>query len=211
MDDGDEREFGPSDVIDIPPGHDSWVTGDEPVVLLDVSGNVSDFALPTSRARTVLSMVMTDIVESTQTAARIGDPAWRQRLGDHNRVVRIQIERFGGREISTTGDGFLAAFGSADAALRAAIAIRDAAAAVGVQIRTGVHTGEVDLVDEDLRGIAVHETARIMAAAPGGSVYASGLPRALARGGGLQFTSVGTRSLKGFDEPVELFEVTVPA
>jgi class 3 adenylate cyclase len=208
MDGGDEHEFGPSEVIDIPSGHDAWVIGDEPVVLVDMAGNITDFALPAPRARAVLTMLMTDIVHSTRTAALIGDAAWKQRLADHNRIVRRQLERFGGREINTTGDGFLAVFGSAEGALRAGLSIRDAVNAAAVEIRAGVHTGEVDVLDGgDLRGIAVHETARIMAAAPDGSVYTSGLSRALTSASGLRFESTGTHSLKGFDNPVELFRV----
>jgi class 3 adenylate cyclase len=207
MDSGEEGEFGPNDVIDLPPGHDAWVVGDEPAVIVDMSGNVSDFALPASTARAVLTMLMTDIVDSTRTAGQMGDAAWRQRLGDHNRTVRSQIARFGGREIHPTGDGFLAAFGSAEGALRAALAIRDAVAVLGIGIRAGVHTGEVDVIDGDLRGIAVHETARIMSAATPGSIYTSGLSRALTAAAGLTFESVGVHALKGFDEPVELFSV----
>ena len=208
MDGGEDEVFGPGSVIDIPPGHDAWVDGDEAVVLVDMSGNSADFALPAPRARSVLTMLMTDIVSSTQTAAAVGDAAWKQRLGDHNGIVRRQLERFGGREIATTGDGFLAAFLSAEAALRCALSIRDAVAAAGLEIRAGVHTGEVDLVEGgQLRGIAVHETARIMAAAAPGSVYASGLTRALAGASGVRFTSTGSHDLKGFEQPVELFRV----
>jgi len=208
MDSGEEGEFGPGEVVDIPPGHDTFVVGDAPLVLIDMSGNVSDFALPARRARTVLTMLMTDIVGSTQAAARIGDAAWKQRLGDHNRIVRVQIERFDGREVDTTGDGFLAAFSSAEAALRAGLSICEAVAAASVEIRAGVHTGEVDVLDGgDLRGIAVHETARIMAAAPAGTVYTSSITRALAGASNLAFTSTGTHTLKGFDAPVELFQV----
>ena len=156
-------------------------------------------------------MLMTDIVDSTRTAARIGDAAWKQHLAEHNRIVRAQLDRFGGREVDTTGDGFLVAFASAEAALRCALVIRDAVATAGVEIRAGVHTGEVDQVDGgDLRGIAVHETARVMAAAPAGTVYASGLARALAAASGLRFTSTGTHALKGIEEPAELFRVDAP-
>ncbi len=208
MDGGATEIFGPGAVIDIPPGHDAWVEGDEPLLLVDVSGNSADFALPASRSRSVLTMLMTDIVNSTQTASSLGDAAWKQHLAEHNRIVRLQIDRFGGREVDTTGDGFLASFSSAEAALRCALAIRDAIAAAGVHIRAGVHTGEVDVVEGgDLRGIAVHETARIMSAAQPGQVYASGLARALAGNARLRYTSTGTHALKGFEEPVELFEV----
>jgi class 3 adenylate cyclase len=208
MDDGEEFEFGPGDVIDLPPGHDFWVVGDQPAVLVDMSGNSTEFSLPVSQARTVVTMLMTDIVDSTKTAGEIGDAAWRQRLANHNRLIRRQLERFGGREVDTTGDGFLAAFASAEAGLRAALTMQEVVAAAGVRIRAGVHTGEVDLLaNGDLRGIAVHEAARIMAAAPGGSVYTSAVSRALALSSGLRFESVGPHALKGIPEPVELFLV----
>jgi class 3 adenylate cyclase len=153
-------------------------------------------------------MLMTDIVDSTKLAGQLGDAAWKGRLAEHNRIVRRQLAQHGGREVDTTGDGFLAAFNSAEAALRAALAICGAVRAAGVEIRAGVHTGEVDLVEGgDLRGIAVHETARIMAAAGAGTVYTSGLTRVLAAATGLAFRSVGTHGLKGFEAPVELFAV----
>jgi class 3 adenylate cyclase len=212
MDNGEAHEFGPNTVLDLPPGHDAWAVGDEQVVIVDMSGNSADFALAAPQARSVLTMLMTDIVNSTQTAARIGDAAWKQRLADHNRIVRRHLERYGGREVDTTGDGFLAAFASAESALRCALAVCRAVTDVGVDIRAGVHTGEVDLVEGgDLRGIAVHETARIMAAAGTGSVMTSALTRALAAASGLVFTSAGTHSLKGFEQPVELFSVEPPS
>ena len=208
MDAGEEGEVGPNEVVDIPPGHDSWVVGDEPLVILDVFGHSAEFALPAAHTRAVLTMLMTDIVDSTRLAGQLGDAAWKGRLADHNRIVRRQLAHFGGREVDTTGDGFLAAFNSVESALQAAVSIRDAVRSAGVAIRAGVHTGEVDLVEGgDLRGIAVHEAARIMAAAGAGSVYASGLTRILAAASGLGFRSVGTHALKGFEAPVELFAV----
>ena len=209
MDEGDEYEFGPGEVIDLPPGHDVWVVGDRPVVIVDMSGNSAEFSLPVSESRAVVTMLMTDIVDSTRTAADIGDAAWRQRLANHDRLVRRELERFRGREVDTTGDGFLAAFASAEAGLRAGLAAQQAVAATGIQIRAGVHTGEVDLLaGGDLRGIAVHEAARITAAAPAGSVYTSGITRALSSASGLRFESAGPHALKGIPEPVELFLVT---
>ena len=209
MDEGGEYDFGPGEVIDLPPGHDVWVIDDQPVVIVDMSGNSAEFSLPVSQSRAVVTMLMTDIVDSTKTAAEIGDAAWRQRLANHNRMVRRQLERFGGREVVTTGDGFLAAFVSAEACLRAALSALEAVGAAGIQIRVGVHTGEVDLLaGGDLRGIAVHEAARIMAAAPAGSVYASAVTRALSSSSGLRFDSLGSHALKGIPEPVELFLVT---
>jgi class 3 adenylate cyclase len=208
LDGGEDGVFGPDTVVDIPPGHDAWVEGDEPLVLLDVSGNSVDFALPARQTRSVVTMLMTDIVNSTPMAVASGDSAWKQRLGEHNRIVRRLLERFGGREIDTTGDGFLAAFASAEAAMRSALALRDALASAGIEIRAGVHTGEVDQVEGgNLRGLAVHETARIMSAAAAGAVNVSALARALAAASGLRFTSTGVHTLKGFETPVELFAV----
>jgi class 3 adenylate cyclase len=208
LDSGEEAEVGPNQVVDIPSGHDAWVIGHEPLVILDVFGHSADFAQPAAHARAVLTMLMTDIVDSTKVAGRLGDAAWKGRLADHNRIVRRQLSQHGGREVDTTGDGFLAAFNSAEAALRAALAICHAVRTAEVEIRAGVHTGEVDLVEGgDLRGIAVHETARIMAAAGAGVVYTSGLTRLLAAASGLTFRSVGTHALKGFETPVELFTV----
>lgn len=205
MDDGEYVEFEPDDAMDIPPGHDSWVLGDEPVVLLDISGNSRDFGLPTSPARAVVTMLMTDIVASTATAARLGDEGWRQRLVEHNRVVRQQLERFRGREIDTTGDGFLAVFESAAAAVLCGLATRDAVRARGLEIRIGVHAGEVELMADDIRGIAVHAVARIMASAHPSEVLVSAVVRALVAEGDIQFTERGSHELKGLPSPLELF------
>jgi class 3 adenylate cyclase len=207
MADGEVYEFTAGDVMDIPPGHDAWVIGDEPTVLLDISGSIADFGLPTSPAQTVATMLMTDIVDSTKMASQLGDAGWTQRLTEHNRAVRRQFERFHGREITTTGDGFLATFASARGALLCALASRDATRELGIEIRTGVHTGEIEVLPDDVRGVAVHATARIMAAAQPSVVLTSTLTRDLARGPGLDFASRGLHALKGFDDPVELFAV----
>jgi len=208
MAEGESYEFSPGDVMDIPPGHDAWVIGNEVVILLDISGNVSDFGLPTSSAQAVATILMTDIVGSTSIASELGDAAWRQRLTEHNRAVRRQFERFHGREISTTGDGFLAIFDSSRAALLCAIAARDAIRELGIEIRAGVHAGEIEVLRDDVRGIAVHATARIMAAAQPSEVLASAVTRALAEGTDLEFDSRGPHTLRGLDKPVELFAVS---
>jgi class 3 adenylate cyclase len=204
---GELREFAPNDVMDIPPGHDAWVVGDEPVVILDVAGNSADFGMPTSQSRQVATMLMTDIVGSTEMAAALGDAVWKQRLAEHNRAVRHQLERFRGREIDTTGDGFLATFESAGAALLCALAAGDATRELGIQIRAGVHTGEIEVLANDVRGIAVHATARIMAAAGPSEVLASSITCALAEGASLRCESRGARELKGIPAPMELFAV----
>jgi class 3 adenylate cyclase len=208
MDSGEQYEFGPDDVVDLPPGHDTWVVGDEPVVLLDISGNVSDFAVPTPHARSVLTMLMTDIVDSTHIASRLGDAGWKRVLTEHDRAVRRQLDRFRGRETKTTGDGFLATFESAAAAVLCGMGIIDAAREVGVELRIGVHTGEVEVLAGDIRGLAVHATARVMAAAGPGEVLVSSLTRAIAAGSAVGFESRGHHELKGLEGTLELFRVS---
>jgi len=207
MDDGEIHEFEPNDVMDIPPGHDAWTVGDERVVLIDISGNVTNFGLPPSTSRAVATMLMTDIVGSTDIAAGAGDAAWSQRLGEHNRVVRRQLEKFRGREIDTTGDGFLAIFDSAQAAILAGLAVRDAVDEIGLQVRVGVHSGEIELAGDDVRGIAVHAAARVMAAAAPSQVLTSSLTRALAEGVACTFKDHGEYALKGIAEPMRLLSV----
>jgi class 3 adenylate cyclase len=207
MDSGETQEFEPNDVMDIPPGHDAWVSSDGSVVLVDIGGNVSDFGLPASRSRRVATILMTDIVASTQTAARIGDQAWKQRLAQHNQVTRHQFERYGGREIDTTGDGFLALFDAAGAALLAAIAIRDACRDIGLEVRIGVHTGEIETAGDNIRGLSVHAAARIMSEAHASQILTSAVTRALAEGVPCSFEDAGERQLKGLEQPIRLFAV----
>ena len=207
MDDGERATFEPGEVFDVPPGHDAWVEGADEVELFDISGNVAEFGLPSSNPRVVVTMLMTDVVGSTELAARLGDAAWRQLLADHNRVVRTAFARFQGREINTTGDGFLATFDSAAGALRCAVSTRDQVRALGLEIRAGVHTGEIEMATGDLRGIAVHATARIMAAASPGEVLTSAVTRSITDGAGLRFVERGRHDLKGLPAPVDLFAV----
>jgi class 3 adenylate cyclase len=205
LDSGEEAEIGPGEVVDVPGGHDAWVVGDEPAVVVDLAGNVSQVGLPTERERVVTTILMTDIVDSTATARRLGDAAWKQLLADHDRVVRARLERFGGHEVNTTGDGFLATFPSAVGALRAAVAIRDAVSGIRLQVRIGVHTGEVEQVADDIRGLAVHAAARIMALAGPSEILTSAATRGLVEGSGLVFAERGTHELKGLDRPMEVF------
>jgi len=202
---GETVVFEPGDVFDIPPGHDTWVEGDEVVELFDVSGNSADFGLPTTSTRTVVTMLMSDIVDSTPLAARLGDAAWKQKLADHNRVVRAAISRFHGRELDTTGDGFFVAFDGVAAALECAARIRDSVRDLQVQVRVGVHTGEIETTDGGVRGIAIHALARIMSAAQPSEVLVSPVVRALSEGSGARFAARGPHALKGIAEPMELY------
>jgi class 3 adenylate cyclase len=205
MDGGDEVLLTAGDVVDIPPGHDAWVVGDEPATMIDIGGNIGAIALGQEHERVVTTLLITDIVDSTPAAARLGDQAWRQVLAEHDRVVRSQLDRFHGTEVATTGDGFLATFSSAIGALRCADAIRSAVPTLGIEVRIGVHTGEISLIGPgEIGGIAVNATARIMALAGGSEVLASAITRGLVDGSDLSFEDVGTRELKGFDRPFEV-------
>lgn len=207
MDDGEEEWFGPGDVMDIPPGHDAWVIGDEPAVIIDFAGNIGALGLPREHERMVTTLLMTDIVDSTRAAGRMGDAAWKQQLSDHNRLVRTQLLRFGGAEVNTTGDGFLVTFRSAVAALRCGAAIIEALRDTGTEVRIGVHTGEVEPMGNDVGGVAVHAAARIMALAGPSEVLASAITVGLADGSGLAFEARGAREVKGLARPVEVYRL----
>lgn len=205
MADGEYLEIGPDEVFDVPPGHDAWVLGDDPVVLVDFLGNIQQLGLPASSDRVVTTLLMTDIVDSTATASRLGDVAWKQALGEHNRVVRTRLERYRAVEVNTTGDGFLAMFASARGAIGCAASIRDGTAAIGLPVRIGIHTGEVEMLPGDIGGIAVHAAARVMALGQASDVIVSSTTRGLIADPDLRFESKGTQDLKGLPSPLELF------
>jgi class 3 adenylate cyclase len=205
MDDGESTEFVAGDVMNVPPGHDVWVVGDEPVVVVDVFGNIGALAVPGERERLVTTLLMSDIVDSTRTASRLGDAAWRQLLSEHNRLVRAQLGRFRGTEVNTTGDGFLATFGSARAALRCALALRDTVRGLGIELRIGVHTGEVEVMPNDIAGLAVHAAARVMALGGASETIVSAVTRGLVDGSDLRFETRGRQTVKGLEQSIEVF------
>jgi class 3 adenylate cyclase len=176
------------------------VIGDEPWVSLDFAGRRLFAKSPAEVSeRTLTTIVFTDLSGSTETLARIGDSRWRSMLAEHNEAARAQIERFGGREVATTGDGFLVMFDSPARAVRGAAGMLDAASAHGLTARAGVHTGEVERQGDDVRGIAVHAAARILARAEPGQVLVSGTVRDLLAGSGLEFTDLGEFELRGLE------------
>ena len=207
MADGEEIVLEPGDIADIPPGHEAWVVGDEPVVLLDIAGNIEAIGLPQEHERLVTTLLMTDIVDSTKTAERLGDQAWKQLLREHDRVTRGLLERYRGTEVDTTGDGFLAMFASAASALRSALAIRDGVRAIGLEVRIGVHSGEVERTGSSITGININATARIMALAGASQILVSTVARGLADGSGLSFRDAGRHEVKGLERPIEVAEL----
>lgn len=153
------------------------------------------------------TLLFTDIVGSTETAAALGDRRWKALLDSHHAVVRTELVRFQGVEVNTTGDGFLATFDGPARAVRCALAIKDALQGVGVSIRAGVHTSEVELSGRDVRGVGVHVAARIMSLAGPGEVVVSSVVRDLAVGSGLAFAERGRHVLKGVPGEWELLTV----
>jgi class 3 adenylate cyclase len=207
MDDGEYAEMGPNEVFEVPPGHDAWVLGDEPAVLLDFLGNIGHLGLPSSHDRIVTTLLMTDIVESTATASRLGDAIWKQRLGEHNRIVRARFERYKAEEVNTTGDGFLVMFPGARAAIACAASIREATDRVGLPVRIGIHTGEVELLPYDIGGVAVHAAARVMALGGPSEIMVSATTHSLVDGSGLDFETTGAHDLKGLSSALEVFKL----
>jgi class 3 adenylate cyclase len=160
--------------------------------------------------RVLATVLFTDIVDSTRRAAEIGDRDWRALLDAHDAVVRSQLNRFRGREVNTSGDGFLAMFDGPQRAIRCAMAIRDAVQALGIQVRAGLHTGECELRGDDIGGIAVHIGARVSTLAGPNDVLVSSTLRDLVIGSGLEFEDRGAHTLKGVPGEWRLFDVTSP-
>jgi class 3 adenylate cyclase len=208
MPDGTELEIGPGDVFEIPPGHDAWVVGDEPWVSVDFEAmRTYGKQLDARDERILASIVFTDIVDSTRRAEELGAARWRDLVGEHNRKAASAIDRHRGRLVKTTGDGVLAQFDGAERAVRGAAAIRDAAQSLGLAIRAGVHTGEVQTVAGDVRGIAVHTAARIMAEAGSDEILVSATVRDLLDGSAVKFEDAGSRELKGLHGIRQLYRV----
>ena len=157
--------------------------------------------------RSVETLVITDVVGSTRTLERIGDRAWAELLASHERATREELVVFGGREIDTAGDGFLLSFDAPARALRCAFALIDRMAALGLSIRVGIHTGEVEHVDGRPRGIAVNIASRVADRAGAGEILVSATTRELAAGAGLTFADRGEHRLKGISEPRRLYAV----
>lgn len=155
--------------------------------------------------RVLATVMFTDIVGSTEAAARMGDHRWRELLGDHQAMVRAQLGRFRGNEVKTIGDGFLATFDGPARAVRCADAIRASVQSLGLELRAGLHTGECELVGNDVAGIAVHIGARVMSQAGPGEILASSTVKDLVVGSGLQFSDRGLHALRGLPEQWRLY------
>jgi class 3 adenylate cyclase/quercetin dioxygenase-like cupin family protein len=200
MTDGASIELFGGDTFEIPPGHDAWVVGDEPWISVDYAGR-RVFAKPPKAEsdRVLATLLFTDLSGSTEALRRVGDSSWRLLMADYSQAARTEIERFGGREVQTTGDGFFVLFDSPVRAVRCAVAMITAAMAVNLTARAAVHTGEVEYQGEEVRGIAVHIAARILTVAQPGEVLVSSTVRDLLAGSDLAFEDRGEFELKGLE------------
>ncbi len=196
--DGLEMEVGPGMLYEILPGHDAWVVGDKPVIQYDFAG-MRTFALPAAARteRILATLVCTDIVDSTATAERVGPASWATMLANLNAESRRQIDKYRGKLATTTGDGIIGMFDGAERAIRCGAAISGSAASLGLGLRVGVHTGEVELITDNIRGVAVHLLTRVTALASPGEVLVSGTTYELVADSELRFEDRGLHELKG--------------
>jgi len=212
LDDGPTVDIEPNSVYEIPAGHDAWVLGDEPWVTVEwTSGRAFGAALNGPDERVIGTVLFTDIVDSTARLREMGDVAWRDALHAHNLSLRDSLNAFRGREVTTTGDGFLAVFDSATRAVRCAADMVRSARAMDLPIRVGIHTGEVEFVGTDARGLAVHVAARVLSVAGPDEIVVSGTTRDLLEGSGLHLEDAGTHELKGLSGARQLFRLAEPS
>ena len=177
--------------------HAPWAGPDSDQALDEIEEFLTGVRPAPKTERVLATVMFTDIVDSTSLATELGDSRWRDVLEQHQDLVRRNLERFGGREVKTTGDGFLATFDGPTRAVECAEAIVSEAPSLGIEVRAGMHTGEVELMGEDVGGIAVHVAARIAALAEGRSALVSRTVRDLVIGSGIEFDPCGRHSLKG--------------
>jgi class 3 adenylate cyclase len=186
--------------------HVPWVGRTE-----EILGEIEEFLTGARHAhagdRVLATILSTDIVGSTELVARLGDRTWRDLLDRHHAIVRRELQRYQGREIDTAGDGFFASFDGPARAIRCAKSVVDEARSLDIEVRAGLHTGECEVLDGKLTGIAVHTAARVAAGAAPGEVLVSSTVRDLVAGSGISFLERGERSLKGLPERLRLFAV----
>lgn len=194
------------------PGDDHlpWV-GDQDAILDEIQEFLTGVRPSPESNRVLATVVFTDIVGSTEWAARLGDRAWQDLLERHRAVVRTELARFRGREVNTAGDGFLATFDGPARAIRCACSVRDGVLQLGIEIRVGLHTGEIELTGDEIGGIGVHIGARVAAAARAREVLVSSTVKDLVAGSGIGFTDRGTQVLKGVPGEWHLFAATQSA
>jgi class 3 adenylate cyclase len=203
-----EREIPNARLVKVPGADQIWSlrpTADA------VIGEVEEFLTGERRGpeadRVLATVLFTDIVSSTERTVEVGDTRWRQMMDSHDLAVRRQLDRFRGREVRTTGDGFLATFDGPARAIRCACAIREVGRQLGIEMRAGLHTGEVEMRGSDVSGITVNIASRVADRAGAGEVVVSRTVTDLVAGSGLMFESRGEPELKGVPGTWPLFAV----
>jgi len=198
LDDGIEFEGGALDLMDIPPGHDAWVVGDVPVETIAWGGGKTWLApISTLGERVLATLLLTDIVDSTAIARRVGDRSWSDLLGEHQFRTRDIVAEYRGRVIDFAGDGVLAMFDGAARAIRCAVALHHATSDLGLKIRSAVHTGEVEVAEQSIHGVVIHEASRILALAQAGEILISATTASLVRDIGVALEDRGEHELRG--------------
>jgi class 3 adenylate cyclase len=196
--------------VELPGGDDAPWTGDQDDVLDEVEHFLTGRRRAPDVDRVLATVLFTDIVDSTQHAARLGDRRWSELLSSHHDLVRGELVRFRGREIDVAGDGFLATFDGPARAVQCGQAIVQSIRDLGIEVRAGVHTGEVELAGDGVRGVrglAVHIGARVGALAGASEVLVSSTVKDLVAGSGLTFEDAGEHELKGMSDPWRLYRV----
>jgi class 3 adenylate cyclase/alpha-beta hydrolase superfamily lysophospholipase len=190
------------------PGNDHvWWVGNSDSILDEVEEFVTGVRSPRAPQRVLMTVMFTDIVGSTRQAQALGDERWADLLARHDQVIRRELVRFGGREVKSTGDGVLATFDGPARGIRCAQTIGQSMRELGLSIRVGMHTGECEVIGDDIGGIGVHIASRVAGKSKGGSVWVTSTVKDLVAGSGIQFRARGRHALKGVSPSWNLFEV----
>jgi class 3 adenylate cyclase len=193
------------------PGADGSLVWEAPELTLDhIEAFLTGVRRTAASTRILATVLFTDIVGSTERVSRLGDRRWGELLNVHDEVARRVVQEFGGQLVKTTGDGILATFDGPGRAIRCAVALRDELGGIGVQVRAGLHTGEVEVREGDVGGLAVHIAARVMAAAGPRDILTSRTVRDLVVGSGIALHDHGTQPLKGVEGTWQLFSAVPP-
>jgi len=202
-----------AELVELPPlrGVYTWVDDSAHAAMIAATtAFMAKLTVGTAPERVLATVLFTDMVGSTELAARLGDSAWRNLVGRHHAIVRRELARHRGRELDTAGDGFFATFDGPARAVQAAAAIREPLREIGLEVRAGLHTGEFEVGDGKVVGIGVSIGARIAALAGAGEVLVSSTVKELVGGSGLRFEDRGEHHLKGIEEPWRLYALVRP-
>jgi class 3 adenylate cyclase len=194
--------------VELPGSDNLWLGQDSDTLLEEIQEFLTGVRAPSEPDRVLTTILFTDVVGSTESAASLGDERWRELLDRHDAVIRRQLVRARGREIATRGDGFVASFDGPARAIRCAVAINEAMRALGLQVRAGLHSGECEVRGNDLGGLAVHIAARVADAARAGEVLVSSTVKDLVAGSGIGFSDRGPHRLKGVPDEWRLYAIT---